>query len=404
MVKHKLAYLGLLVISWLLMRLYLYRATAVLFYTLLGFPAALFVLFRIAARKTEITVELPRPVVKKGEPVCLRVNVQKKSRVPAGTLMLRLRQRNCVDGRWKKKKLLLPGAKGESFEFYAQTGSCSQFVLSVRRAKIYDISGIFSKRVPVGAGAREKEVTVLPLCFELGGQPARPNPNVMIESEVYSGTKGGDDASEIFDIRDYKPGDRFNRIHWKLTEKTDRLMVKEFGLPVDCSVLIFLELGCYADKEEFLKYRDALYSALYSLSERLTADGQIHYIAWNAGAGANQKRKIACSEDFYETIGLLLREPAGRREENRTAQYLAEYRNDQYTNIFYLSAAKHPQEGALLMEEFRKSAWLTLLVLDGHEAMREAARALSGDVAVAYLHPERLEEELGSVFCREGSF
>lgn len=404
MVKHKLAYLGLLIISWLIMRLYLFRQTAVLFYMLLGFLPVLFILFRIAARRTGVVLELPKQVLKKGEMICLRLTVHGKNHIPTGPVIVWLRQRNCITGRWKKKKLVLAGGKEESYELYAESKYCSQFAFYIRKAKIYDVSGIFSMRVKLGEAAQVREVTVLPPCYEIADQPVRTNPNVMVESEVYSDTKSGDDVSEIFDIRDYKPGDRFNRIHWKLTSKTDKLMVKEFGFPIDCSVLIFLELGCYADASEFLKYRDALFSALYSLSERLTADGQTHYIAWNAGAGGNQKHKITCQEDFYETIGLLLREPAGTQEENRAALYLAEYQADQYTNIFYLSASRCPQEGALSMAEFRKSAWLTLLLFDGHEAMQAAACAFPEDVDIVSLHPDKLAEELGSAFCKEGSF
>lgn len=404
MIKYKLAYFGVLIISWLIMRFYLFRQTAVLFYMLLALFPVLFILFRLGARRTGVALCPDKQVIQRGEMICLRVSVQGKNRIPTGPVVVWLRHRNYMNGGWRKKKLVLSAGKGESCELYAETKYCSRFAFCVHKAKIYDVSGIFSMQIRLGEAARIREVTVLPPRFEIAEQPVRVNPNVMVEGGTYSDTRSGDDVSEIFDIRSYRPGDRFNRIHWKLTAKADRLMVKEFGFPVDGSVLIFLELGCYADASEFLRYRDALFSALYSLSERLTADGQVHYIAWNARAGANEKRKITCAEDFYETLGLLLYEPAGGREENRAALYCAEYQADQYTNIFYLSASRCPQEGVLSMVELRKSAWLSILLLDGHEAVRAIQCALPLEVDVVYLNPESLAEEFGSAFGKEGSY
>jgi uncharacterized protein (DUF58 family) len=43
-------------------------------------------------------------------------------------------------------------------------------------------------------------------------------------------------------VRDYEPGDPFNRIHWKSTARKDRLIVKEFELDPLADVWIMLDL------------------------------------------------------------------------------------------------------------------------------------------------------------------
>jgi len=58
------------------------------------------------------------------------------------------------------------------------------------------------------------------------------------DSDDYSTTKAGMDVSEIFAIREYQPGDPIRSIHWKLSEKIDKTMVREFGLPVANSILL----------------------------------------------------------------------------------------------------------------------------------------------------------------------
>lgn len=401
MIRRKLAYLCLLAVFWVVMRLYLFRAAAVLFYMLLFFLPLLFFLFHIGAGKRKVAISIPKQVVGKNETFCLRFLVQGKSCLPEGPLVVWFSHRNCITGKWKRKKVVLAGGGRESYELYAQSEYCAQFVFRIRRARIYDVFQIFSRRVRLLVDdSLEKGVTVLPEGSEIADWPVRVNPNVMVESEVYSNTKSGDDVSEIFDIRDYAPGDRFNRIHWKLTSKMDRLMVKELGLPIDCSVLIFLELSSYDQGGEFLKYRDALFGALFSLSECMLEQGQVHYIAWKAADGRNEKRPVTCGEDLYEVIGLLLYEPAGGTREDAAVSYLSEYNGDQYTNIFCLMASKNPQKSALAMVESRKSAWLTFLLFDGHEGMEPVAKAFPPDIRVVYLDTEDAKGELENAFCR----
>src|SRR5690349_24394563 len=43
-------------------------------------------------------------------------------------------------------------------------------------------------------------------------------------------------------IRDYQPGDSFNRIHWRSTARTGQLMVKEFELDPTAEVYIVLDM------------------------------------------------------------------------------------------------------------------------------------------------------------------
>ncbi|MBN1202652.1 MAG: DUF58 domain-containing protein [Anaerolineae bacterium] len=44
-------------------------------------------------------------------------------------------------------------------------------------------------------------------------------------------------------VRDYQPGDSFNRIHWRSTARKDRLLVKEFELDPLADVWLFLDLS-----------------------------------------------------------------------------------------------------------------------------------------------------------------
>jgi len=49
-------------------------------------------------------------------------------------------------------------------------------------------------------------------------------------------------TTNVAGVRDYAPGDSFNRIHWRSTARTGRLVVKEFELDPTADIWILLDL------------------------------------------------------------------------------------------------------------------------------------------------------------------
>ncbi|MCD6290800.1 MAG: DUF58 domain-containing protein [Anaerolineae bacterium] len=49
-------------------------------------------------------------------------------------------------------------------------------------------------------------------------------------------------TTNVAGVRDYQPGDSFNRIHWPSTARTGRLIVKEFELDPTADVWVFLDM------------------------------------------------------------------------------------------------------------------------------------------------------------------
>lgn len=52
----------------------------------------------------------------------------------------------------------------------------------------------------------------------------------------------GNDSSEVSDIREYVPGDRLRDIHWKISARQDKLMVKERVATAGSEMAMFLDL------------------------------------------------------------------------------------------------------------------------------------------------------------------
>ena len=107
-----------------------------------------------------------------------------------------------------------------------------------------------------------------------------------LDGSVYDEYRAGFDQSEVFEIRPYRPGDKTAQIHWKLSQKTDTLMLRQGSLPVKNALLLILEAPQGKENSESaadLSERAQRAAArLFSLSESLAEKGVQHHIGYLA--------------------------------------------------------------------------------------------------------------------------
>ena len=99
-----------------------------------------------------------------------------------------------------------------------------------------DPFGIFKLQRPIDATA---DIIVYPSTIDL--------PNFRLPSAELPGgadlrTRSFHVTPNVSSIRDYVPGDSFNRIHWRSTARTGKLMVKEFELDPTADVWIVVDM------------------------------------------------------------------------------------------------------------------------------------------------------------------
>ena len=137
--------------------------------------------------------------------------------------------------------------------------------------------------------------------------------------------KKGDDPSEIFDVRDFVDGDKIQRIHWKLSGKFDRLIVRDPALPITRNVLVFWERTGQSGN---VKRIDAQAETVVSVCRSL-ADGGIQFtLGWNDTEGnVCVLHEICGMEDLVGVIPSLLR-AAGQRDGVGGASLLVQTRPD----------------------------------------------------------------------------
>ena len=101
-------------------------------------------------------------------------------------------------------------------------------------------------------------------------------------------------SGEPFAIREYVPGDSVRRIHWKLSEKMDTLMLREEQATPWEQLLLAVDLSGAADAAMISEETEMLFSISHALLEK----GIAHDVLWQpAQAMQPEIRRIETQED-----------------------------------------------------------------------------------------------------------
>ncbi|MBQ9647571.1 MAG: DUF58 domain-containing protein [Oscillospiraceae bacterium] len=122
-------------------------------------------------------------------------------------------------------------------------------------------------------------VTVEPKLF-LPAVALAENTTVVSAGEQYSQTRAGSDPSETFAIREYRPGDPIRQIHWKLSQKTETMMLRELGLPIVNQTLLVYRNLLVAGETVPPRDADAMAEVFLSISRALAGEGLAHIAAF----------------------------------------------------------------------------------------------------------------------------
>ena len=336
MVKNKIRYLALLAAVAVLSILYNDYYMGMIFLTVAVLPFLMFGLLSYIYGKVRAEILSIIHVVSKGEMIPVTIRINNPTRFPISNITICFTYRNSFSRNIYKKEISASADKRSNTTVICNIISehAGNLEISLSKIRIFDYLKMFS------LGRKQKgeiKIAVLPYLHEISDDYMNSRCKMLVESDYFSNVKSGDDPSEVFAIREYREGDRLQRIHWKLSRKLDQLMIKDFSEPLNCSVLVFANLSV-PHEEDILVYMDSLLECALSLSYSFLLKGQIHYFSWyDELHGTCQRVRIVQEKDLYEAVDKILQSiPYSEGIDVMTA-YLAEHPNDQYTDLFYVT-------------------------------------------------------------------
>lgn len=286
----------------------------------------------------------------KAAAIPLHVITATRSVFPTGRARVQLVIENKFTGDVQRERLeFSPGRQPQILEYKLSSNICGQIVCRLRRAQAYDLLGLFW--VPIRLDQEGTcRIIVQPTVYAPNlGLEYRHSPDG--EGERYSLRKPGSDPTELFDLRDYRPGDRLNRVDWKLSQKTGSLLVKESSLPLADRVLLVVDLA--GDGME----ADMLMDMLATISSCLGKLEAVHAI----GFSQNDNLAFLQVDEPEETVPAVETVLCSVTREPLPLDHSPEAPGD-VSRVAYLCPS--PDPGFLtILEELYPAARLTVLYL-----------------------------------------
>lgn len=293
-----LIYFAVAVASGVFFILYKDLISLILFLCILCVPIFLFIIHFVSCFLTKIEVEVDDDDAKSGNGIKILLKVKNSSPFSITNIKIVSKCKNLFLNTEHDCKFVISATPFSTkvFTYELSSEHIGNVEFALKKAYFYDFFSMFRL-------SRKLNITkIIPLYPQTVPVSLRIRPNNWFtgEAEKFSSVKAGDDPSQVFNIREYIEGDKLNRIHWKLTSKTDKYMVKEYSLPVSDNVFVYLDLKISDTTDESLEKIDSLIKTFASVSLELAKKSITHHVGWyNSRRNVFRKAKIKTQSDVY---------------------------------------------------------------------------------------------------------
>ena len=154
----------------------------------------------------------------------LEIKTNYSGKLPIG-LKLKIQSENLLTGQMCEMALRLHAEKKDKWTLEFKSNHAGKLQVMIEAVYVTDLLGLFCFRLK---GVERQMLTCLLL-----PQAAEPPqmPEVFYQyaesSDTYAENRPGADQSQTYELRDYRSGDNFRAIHWKLSSRNESWIVRE---------------------------------------------------------------------------------------------------------------------------------------------------------------------------------
>lgn len=224
----------------------------------------------IVKHKTDVSV------INKGNYIPISININNKGILPVVWLEVKFIFRNNYHVTNKEKVLLIPIIKygKQEYTFRIKSDYCGDMDIELSSIKYRDYFKLFYREKNINDNIK---LYVMPQIGDIENIEVDKKSIVDIDGEKFSELKSGDDPSQVYDIREYRPGDKIHRIHWKLSARKNNYMVKEFSLPLNGYYSVIMDLSGHM-QNNVKDFIDGVTEVALSLMLKLQEEEINHYL------------------------------------------------------------------------------------------------------------------------------
>ncbi|MBO5081758.1 MAG: DUF58 domain-containing protein [Lachnospiraceae bacterium] len=232
-----------------------------LLFLLIILPALSIWFFHLAISKIKVNIYSEVVSVENGNTVPFVLECENNSFFPLFACIFDFKLQNFYKPNDVVHKLSLPllPRKKNRIQIPVETAICGMLSLEAKALYVSDYLHFITKEIPLPL---KMQVPVMPATTDVALPSTAPVSDGL--EEFTESDHKGNLSSDIKEIREYRPGDRLQRIHWKLSAKLDDLLVKEMAHTTILSLVVLPE----CDKERIQDTAIVLRSVMEQLWKR----------------------------------------------------------------------------------------------------------------------------------------
>lgn len=257
-------------------------------------PAVSFFASKSVAAKVKASLFVPFETIGPDNDIPVEFRIENGSFLPMPDVRLEYKVQNGFYPNDEIQEIKLPLHRGmKKYEWIIKSVYAGRISIEGRKMLIRDYLGLFTFKKEWQA---EASLSVIPNQSDIIMNVIGSVMTLGDDSETDSG-ESIEDVTQVREFREYRPGDRMQRVNWKISAKHDELYVKEFEQVFNQQLSLLVELRRDSDQVGFL---DELLTAFWSAAAKLI-DMDIRFsVRWY-----DCKAGVFRSENVEEESGLI---------------------------------------------------------------------------------------------------
>lgn len=318
-IRNTILYAAVLVVCWLvflLLHSYFFLIALIFFGSLFLYDI---ISLKILKNNVKISLDSPKNAITKGVLEQIPVRMENPTIFFSPNLYFTLELSNEFYGEKAEYTWNIPlYTKGyRRLELPIRFQRSGKMIISIKEIRIEGILGILATRQK---GDGQGMFYVYPGRLE-GSRDVIEYEGFKEEDKAgrQEGIRQGNHFSEISGIREYIPGDSMRDIHWKLSAKKEKLMVKEHVILSDTSQTLLVELADVLYEQERC-IEDVLELLMNFLQEYVIQETPFELVWWNQKQEHTERLNVSRTEEIFSSLERLME--AGMYKDN----FLLEHR------------------------------------------------------------------------------
>lgn len=324
----------------------------------------------------KVRISVNEKVVSKGDNISVSIQTQNIGIFPSGEIIAYMELYYGEYSQAKKKICFSSKPFKNTVTFQVATEYAGNMRLICKKVELCDYFRMFKFKIQ--KGKRKYDIQVLPKPLPIQITYNQCESHEIIEADSYHPLKKGYDRTELFNVREYVPGDNLRDIHWKLTDRMGKYMVKEYSLPISVGLGIITDFTEYAINFDSVIVTDKIMEIAYSICNNVLLEGGKYNIYYfNKNNGIMDQQLIDSEEKLTESINIILDTVLLKTNEKIEDESIVFDRCNQY-NIIYITSKISELLAQRIKLDANKKIAVVLVALNENAAKDQIAQLDSG--------------------------